>query len=416
MENTRIVALESENIKRLKAVRITPEGNMVVLTGNNGAGKSSVLDSIEYVLGGAKALPSEPLRHGADKGHVVLETESLVVKRTFTKSGGGELIVRDRKNGLEKRSPQSILSALISDLSFDPLEFTRMDSKQQRETIAKIAGVDLMAIDVERRELYDNRTSVGRTVKLLEGKLNGLEYNEQYADVEEVDTVKLMEEMNELNRKKNSKQSVNGELSMISDQITSLIREKKLLEERIKEIDGEVKAKEDKGKELMQELQEMETVDTSEIEAKLSSASEINRIVSDNEAYKETEAELYDAKQSYDSFTEQIETLDSNTKELIENANMPISGLQMSDNGVMYNGIPFEQCSQAEQIKISVAMGCALGNELRIMLIRDGSLLDNTSMAVLSAMAEEYNMQVWLERVGVGDSGIIIEDGEVKNG
>jgi len=138
---------------------------------------------------------------------------------------------------------------------------------------------------------------------------------------------------------------------------------------------------------------------------KLSSASEINRIVSDNEAYKETEAELYDAKQSYDSFTEQIETLDSNTKELIENANMPISGLQMSDNGVMYNGIPFEQCSQAEQIKISVAMGCALGNELRIMLIRDGSLLDNTSMAVLSAMAEEYNMQVWLERVGVGDSG-----------
>jgi len=241
MENTRIVALESENIKRLKAVRITPEGNMVVLTGNNGAGKSSVLDSIEYVLGGAKALPSEPLRHGADKGHVVLETESLVVKRTFTKSGGGELIVRDRKNGLEKRSPQSILSALISDLSFDPLEFTRMDSKQQRETIAKIAGVDLMAIDVERRELYDNRTSVGRTVKLLEGKLNGLEYNEQYADVEEVDTVKLMEEMNELNRKKNSKQSVNGELSMISDQITSLIREKKLLEERIKEIDGEVK-------------------------------------------------------------------------------------------------------------------------------------------------------------------------------
>ncbi len=56
----RILRLQSENIKRLSAVDITPDGSTVIIGGRNAQGKSSVLDSIAYALGGAKLLPAKP--------------------------------------------------------------------------------------------------------------------------------------------------------------------------------------------------------------------------------------------------------------------------------------------------------------------------------------------------------------------
>ena len=46
----KIVKLTAENFKRLEAVEITPDGNTVLISGRNGQGKSSVLDSILAAL------------------------------------------------------------------------------------------------------------------------------------------------------------------------------------------------------------------------------------------------------------------------------------------------------------------------------------------------------------------------------
>ena len=49
-----IIELKAENVKVLKAIEIRPEGNIIELTGKNGNGKSSVLDSIIMALAGKK--------------------------------------------------------------------------------------------------------------------------------------------------------------------------------------------------------------------------------------------------------------------------------------------------------------------------------------------------------------------------
>lgn len=49
--------------------------------------------------------------------------------------------------------------------------------------------------------------------------------------------------------------------------------------------------------------------------------------------------------------------------------------------------------------------------KLKVVLIRDGSLLDENSLRTVGEMAEAAGAQVWLETVGKDGEGIIIEDG-----
>ena len=78
-----IVSLSAENILRLVAVHITPDkdGNLVVISGNNGNGKSSVLASIAMALGGGpeagRRLPELPLTPGVGTARWVRRRASV---------------------------------------------------------------------------------------------------------------------------------------------------------------------------------------------------------------------------------------------------------------------------------------------------------------------------------------------------
>ena len=66
----KIIQLQAENIKRLKAVQISPTDDVVVISGKNENGKTSVIDSIWLALEYRAAVKSspQPLRRGESKG------------------------------------------------------------------------------------------------------------------------------------------------------------------------------------------------------------------------------------------------------------------------------------------------------------------------------------------------------------
>jgi len=80
----KINKLEIENVKRVKAVKIEPNQNgLTIIGGKNNQGKTSVLDSIAWALGGERYKPSQSTREGSlipPNLHIVMNN-GLVVER-----------------------------------------------------------------------------------------------------------------------------------------------------------------------------------------------------------------------------------------------------------------------------------------------------------------------------------------------
>jgi len=92
----------------------------------------------------------------------------------------------------------------------------------------------------------------------------------------------------------------------------------------------------------------------------------------------------------------------------------PVEGLGFGDKGVIFGGLPLSQASGAQQLRVSIAIGAALNPKLRVMLVRDASLLDDKSFALLGEEAKARQLQVFLEQVGHGSRvQVVIEDGHV---
>ena len=63
---------------------------------------------------------------------------------------------------------------------------------------------------------------------------------------------------------------------------------------------------------------------------------------------------------------------------------------------------------------MSAAIAMAADPKIRVMLVRDGSLLDQRSMGILAEMIAENDYQLWIELLeDGGKTGIILEDGAI---
>lgn len=100
---------------------------------------------------------------------------------------------------------------------------------------------------------------------------------------------------------------------------------------------------------------------------------------------------------------------------LLASAKFPVPGLAFDAEGVTLDGIPFKQCSQGQALRVSVAIGLAANPKLKVLLVRDGSLLDAKGLQLLAEMAAAAEAQVFVERVGDGkECQVVIEDGHVR--
>jgi len=425
----KIIELRAENVKRLHAVHIKPDGSLFVVGGKNGAGKTSVLDSVAYALGGKDLICEQPLRKGKAKGFVSVDLGDLKVTRTFTAAGGGSLKV-ESPDGTPHRSPQAMLDALVGRLSFDPLAFSRMEPRQQQETLKALVGLDFTEVDAKRAGLYDERRDVNRRAKQLEGRLAGMTRHED-APAEEVSVFDLTAELEKASEEalrvdglRADQEAAQLEASAARQRMEETAEEIRVLRHKLVRLAAEedswrnsIPGHEQRDLDLGKAIVDAEPAlpDRDAIRARIGGAEDANRQVRENAAHAEQAAELKGSREQAATLTEKIDALDVSKAEQIAAAEFQVEGLGFDEGGVSLEGIPFSQASSAEQLRVSVGMGLAMNPKLRVLLIRDGSLLDEDSLRLVAEMAEIADAQVWIERVGEDEAtSIVIDDGAVK--
>lgn len=432
---TKIIGLQVENVKRIKAVSIAPaEGQAVIeITGKNGQGKSSILDSIQYALGGKKAHPDQPIREGETQAAVILHTDAYIITRTW--KGDKTALEIKTANGAKFDGPQDLLDRVTGDLTFDPLAFSRMKPADQIATLKEVAGLNFDELESNRKGAFDNRTDVNRQLKAAKAQLeaapivNAPDEEVSTADLlKEVETAMATKQANAEKRtaldnlkakRENDFTSAEATIARFDGEIADLERKvtemKSAQELRRKELET---CRQTHAAEIATKTTEVEALvdpDTEAIQKKLASADEVNADVRKKKARAVLADQVKVLQEEADGLTAKIEGYDLEKEQILLQAKFPIEGLSFGETGIIYKGLPFNQACSSEQLRVSVAMGLALNPRLKVMLVRDGSLLDSEGRELLRKMAEETGAQVWMERATDGEPiGIVIEDGEVK--
>ena len=463
----KIISLTAENVKKLVAVEITPDGNMVQITGKNRQGKTSVLDAIWWAIAGTENIQRQPIRQGQDKARIELhlgdhgKTELIVERRITEKSS--TLAVKTAE-GAKYPSPQRMLDDLLGALTFDPLAFMRKDERGQFDVLRKLVPlkVDLDEIDLLNKQDYAKRTDLNRTAKQHLAAAQSIAVPEGLPE-EPVDINALLNQMTEASehnadierRRANREQAVkdieagkafidgmhralpdklqsveNARDRIVSDyaaQIEILQRKieaaKQEADEEAKRLVNTFKQQTSERQANIEELRSKLTaagelpdpVDVAALRAQIDEANEINAGISSR---VKRNAELVHAEHAQieaQKRTDAMEARNQSKLEAIDQVEMPVSGLGFGDGIVLYNGVPLDQASDAEQLEVSMAIAAALNPKLRVLRIRDGSLLDDDAMERLAKFADERDFQVWIERVdSSGTVGIVMEDGHVR--
>lgn len=411
----KIIELQAENIKRLKVVRIVPKGNTVIIGGDNEQGKSSVMDCIEMALGGACHVPTVPIHRGATAGKIQLDLGELKVERIFSASKGTSLVVTGA-DGKRIASPQAVLDKLYSSIAFDPLEFANQRPADQVATLRRIVGLDFSDLDAERTRVYQERESSGRVLATDKARLAGMP--EPAADVpdDEVSVAALMAEKESADAKNSVTERARIALQRQNGVVLDWRKEVAELERQLTEAKTSLERAEIAAAECRVDLEKQgDDIDTAPIVEKIKGAESLNRAVRAKQERAQAQQKVASLEDIRADFTRTLEAIDAKKAKALADAKWPIEGLGFGDSGVTYNGLPFDQAGASARLRTSVSIGCAQHPELRVMLVRDASLLGKTGMQTLMDLADEKDEQLWIERIGDGDPGaVILEDGEVK--
>ena len=150
----KINKLEIENVKRVKAVKLEPTANgLTIIGGRNGQGKTSILDSIAWALGGNKYKPSQAQREGSvlpPNLHIVLDN-GLEIRRDGKNS---DLKVIDPSGN---KAGQQLLNSFVEEFSINLPKFIEANNSEKAKTLLQIIGVgeQLAVLEQQENEKYN---------------------------------------------------------------------------------------------------------------------------------------------------------------------------------------------------------------------------------------------------------------------
>ncbi len=412
--------LVASNYKRLRDIVITPQGRITYLVGPNEAGKSSICELVWAILGGAGASPGMPIRAGQTKASGEIDLGDIIATRKWSAASGTSLSVTNAEGVEMPGGPQSVINELVGKGMLDPLAFSRMKPAEQAKVLAEMAGVDLVAYARKKETLAAARTEANRKADEASETLKRLPAVE--APDEEVSVDGLMAELK-------AAQTNNQKIETAKQNHTSVMEEIRRRQSDIERTEAEILAlqvklagfrdRKENGEAAalasQANIDAMTAVDVAPIEVRIRESSAVNKAVAAKKARSTAKAANDAASKNAEAAKVALKQHEEGFKKAIAEAKLPVQGLTFSPEGVSYKGIPLEQASTAETIRIGMSIGFARKPKLPLVIIREGSLLDADSREIIADILEENNALALIEVVEYDSKqvGIHIEEGEI---
>ncbi|WP_342419227.1 AAA family ATPase [Paenibacillus sp. FSL H8-0168] len=408
----KINKLEIENVKRVKAVKIEPTtSGLTILGGKNKQGKTSVLDSIAWALGGNKYRPSQATRDGSVVPpylHLTL-SNGLVVER---KGKNSDLKVID-PNG--QKGGQQLLDSFVEELAIDLPKFMNSSNKEKANILLRIIGVgqQLHEFEVKEQEIYNRRHTIGQ---IADQKAKFAKEQAYFPDApkEPVSASELIRQQQEILTRNGENQRKRQRLAYFEAEREAKGKEIARLEAELLTIkEAYMKLGEDLATARKDAL-DLRDESTAELETNIRQIDEINRKVRANLDKDKAETDASDYRVQYDQLTTEINGIRQQKTELLTNASLPLPGLSVADGELIYEGQKWDNMSGAEQLKVSTAIVRKLKPDCGFILLDKLEQMDLESLTEFGQWLEQEGLQAIATRVSTGEEcSIIIEDGYV---
>jgi DNA repair exonuclease SbcCD ATPase subunit len=414
----KILELRVDNFRRISAVEIRPDGSLVVISGANTAGKTSVLHAIWAAFKGRAVAGPTPIRKGAESCTIRCQTDEFTVTRSFKHTKDGELttdlklVMTDGRK--IDRKPQAMLDALLPDLALDPLDFMRRPVKDQVDTLkGLVRGFDFAANTKARDEAFALRTTANRRRDESHAAAEAIVLPDG-PEPKPIDTSALVDDMAKAAAHNADIENRKARREQAQTDINTKLDEAEQLRARAATLERDAKA-------LQTKLDAAEPlpapIDVAKLRATIATAETTKAIIDKFTARRQYLADEAKHMATSVALTQAIADLDAAKRAAVADTALPVGGLVFDDEQILLGGVPFEQASLAEKLRASVGIGIALcppnpEPALRIMTIDEGSELDDHSLALLAELADVHGYQVWVARVQPG-AGFVIEDGHL---
>lgn len=406
----KINTLEIENTKRIKSVKMEPTANgLTVIGGRNGQGKTSVLDSIAWALGGEKYRPTAATHEGSviPPSLRITLNNGLIVERKGKNSALKVIDPEGNKGG------QQLLNEFVSELAIDLPKFLNANNKEKANTLLQIIGVgdQLFQLEKKENEIYNRRHMTGQ---IADQKKKYAEEQPYYNDApkELISVSELLKQQQEILAR-------NGENQRLRQERDRLEAEEKAISTAIEEVKAKLY---DLGKRQADILEKLETANktvselvdesTEELERNIENIEEINIKVRANMSKEMAEDEAKKYKADYDALTGEIEAIRSEKMNLLNSADLPLQGLSVESGELLYNGRKWDCMSGSEQLKVATAIVRKLKPQCGFVLIDKLEQMDLETLNEFGEWLKAEGLQAIATRVSTGgECSIIIEDG-----
>jgi hypothetical protein len=428
----RIVSLQVENIKRVVSVFIQPNGRMIELTGKNKAGKTSTLDALWWAFTGGRDIQTNPIRAGAEKAVIKADLGDIIVTRTFKSKPDKDppyttSLVVETAEGAKFSEPSAVMASLVGKFSFDPLDLMDLKPSEFFDHVKQfVPGVDFKAMQAADDADFAARTDINRKAKGFRAQAGAIVVPPD-APTEKIDETPLLQRFEDaantnadIEKQRAARAQQENQALRLIDGAAAARQTIGELEARIAELRQDVARLDGEAATIRSDLAALPLlpapIDPSQVRKDLEAARARNAVFDLVTRRNDLIADAEIAEAQAKDLTDAMAAREKDKAEKIAAAKMPVPGLSFGKGGVLLNGQPFEQASDAEQLATCVALAAAANPALRVIRVRDGSRLDDDQWQRLSDLAEKMDMQIWLETVlSRRPNAIVIEDGHVQS-